>query len=220
LCTAGGRGGEGGGGGPGGKKSLGIQRKTKEVGGGRKEKQHCGNACIWRVTKAAKRQGGATDEKRRGKASAACDGGLEGGKGKERRREKGEHIISQVSDDSEGSAAHVIVGDLATIATTRDHVRHERLLYTAVEHKQEQLSIQHIANERIKKQEAARRAAIEAVYTQQKKIAGNAQQGVLEQHQREEEEINYRVEMEQQRRVMELEQKEREKNENLKSKQR
>jgi hypothetical protein len=42
----------------------------------------------------------------------------------------------------EAEAAHVIVGDLATIATTRDHVRHERLLYTAVEHQQEQLCIQ------------------------------------------------------------------------------
>ena len=62
-------------------------------------------------------------------------------------------------------------------------------------------------------------AAIEAVYAQQKKIAGNAQ-GVFEQRQREGEEFNYRVEMEQQRRAMELDQKEREKNENLKSKQR
>ena len=97
-------------------------------------------------------------------------------------------------------AAHVIVGDLATIATTRDHVRYERLLYTAVEHEQEQLCIQQIANKRIKKQEAARRAAIEAVYAQQKKIAGNARV-VLEQRQREEEEFNYRVEMEQQRRA-------------------
>ena len=42
----------------------------------------------------------------------------------------------------EAEAAHVFVGDLATIATTRDHVRHERLLYTAVEHQQEQLCIQ------------------------------------------------------------------------------
>lgn len=84
---------------------------------------------------------------------------------------------------------------------------------------EENARIQQIANQRMEKQEADRKAAIDAVYAKQKKIAGNAQ-GFLEQRQREEEEFNYRVEMEQQRRAMEHEVKEREKNEMLKSKQR
>jgi hypothetical protein len=84
---------------------------------------------------------------------------------------------------------------------------------------EENARIQQIANERMEKQEADRRAAIDAVYAKQKKIAGNAQ-GFLEQRQREEDEFNHRVEMEQMRRQMEHEQKEREKNEMIKSKQR
>lgn len=83
---------------------------------------------------------------------------------------------------------------------------------------EENARIQQIANQRMEKQEADRRAAIDAVYAKQKKIAGNAQ-GFLEQRQREEDEFNYRVEMEQQRRQMEHEVKEREKNQMLKSKQ-
>ncbi len=59
-------------------------------------------------------------------------------------------------------------------------MRHERLLYTAVEDEQEQLYIQQIANERMEKQEAARREATDAVYAKQKKITGNVQ-GVSEQ---------------------------------------
>jgi hypothetical protein len=84
---------------------------------------------------------------------------------------------------------------------------------------EENARIQAIANQRMEKQEQDRKAAIDAVYAKQKKIAGNAQ-GVLEQRQREEYEFNYRVEMEQQRRAMEQETKEREKNDMLKSKQR
>lgn len=84
---------------------------------------------------------------------------------------------------------------------------------------EENARIQQIANQRMEKQEADRRAAIDAVYAKQKKIAGNAQ-GFLEQRQREEDEFNYRVEMEQQRRQMEHENKEKEKNHMLKSKQR